>query len=275
VRVNKRLYRIVGIVVAILAAISLLVFTAEPDEATPPEIAFSEFLANVDEQRVDEVTIEGNRIRGGLGDGREFTTYAPAVTEALIADLHERGIAIQTGPESEESFWKQIAFAWLPILLIVGIFVFFIRRMQGGGGLLGRFGKSTARQFESRGPAATFEDVAGVEESKAELQEIIEFLREPAKFTRLGGRIPSGVLLVGPPGSRAPISSRCSSEWAPPACAISSDRPRRTRRASSSSTRSTPWGGSAARGSAVDTTSASRHSTSSWSSWTASRTTRA
>jgi cell division protease FtsH len=198
----------IGLGAFALLAIGLLVFAAEPEEAAPTEIAFSEFLANVDEQRVDEVTIEGNRIRGGLGDGREFTTYAPAVTEALIADLHERGIAIQTRPESEESFWKQIAFAWLPILLIVGIFVFFIRRMQGGGGLLGRFGKSTARQFESRGPAATFEDVAGIEESKAELQEIIEFLREPAKFTRLGGRIPSGVLLVGPPGTGKTLLAR-------------------------------------------------------------------
>ncbi len=122
--------------VAILAAISLLVFTAEPDAATPSEIAFSDFLARIEDQQVEEVTIEEGEIHGRLRDGGEFTTYAPVIADALIADLYDRGVAIRARPKVEPSAWAQILLAWLPILLIVGIFVFFVRQTQAGGGLL-------------------------------------------------------------------------------------------------------------------------------------------
>ncbi len=181
---NKRLYRNVGIGVAILATFSLLVFPAEPDATTPPEIAFSDFLTRIEDQQVDEVTIEEGQIHGRLRDGGEFTTYAPVIADALIADLYDRGIAIRAQPKTEPGAWAEILLAWLPILLIVGFFVFFVRQMQAGGGLATRFGKSGARRLDERGPRATFEDVAGIEEAKAELEEIIAFLREPKKFTR-------------------------------------------------------------------------------------------
>ncbi len=208
-RANQRLYRNVGIGVAILAAISLLVFTAEPpDEATSSEIAFSDFVARIEDQQVEEVTIEEGEIHGRLRDGGEFTTYAPVIADALIADLYDRGVAIRAQPKTEPSVWKEILLAWLPILLFVRIFIFFVRRMQAGGGPAMRFGKSKARLLGENQPKITFEDVAGVEESKAELEEIIEFLREPEKFTRLGGRIPKGVLLVGPPGTGKTLLAR-------------------------------------------------------------------
>ena len=167
---NKQLYRNVGIGVAILAAISLLVFTAEPDSTTPSEIAFSDFLARIDEQQVEEVTIEEGEIHGRLADGEEFTTYAPVIADALIADLYDRGIAIRAQPKTEPSVWEGILLAWLPILLIVGFFVFFVRQTQAGGGLVTRFGKSGARRLDARGPRVTFADVAGIEEAKAELE---------------------------------------------------------------------------------------------------------
>jgi cell division protease FtsH len=207
-RVNRRLSKNVALGAALLAAILLFVFAVAPVETAPSEIAFSEFLTRVEDGRVEEVTIEEGEIHGRLADGGEFATYAPVITEALIADLYDRGVAIRAQPRDEESSWKQILLAWLPILLFVGIFIFFVRRMQAGGGPAMSFGKSKAHLLGENQPKITFEDVAGVEESKAELEEIIEFLREPEKFTRLGGRIPKGVLLVGPPGTGKTLLAR-------------------------------------------------------------------
>jgi len=217
--VNKRLYRNIGIGVACLAAIWLLISTAESRyEVTPTEIDFSAFLIRIDREQVEEVTIEEGQINGRFTDGEEFTTYAPVISETLIADLHSQGIAIRAQPKTEPSIWEQILLEWFPILLIIGLFIFFMRRMQSGGGMAGRFGKSTARQFESHESTVTFDDVAGIEEAKFELEEIIAFLREPEKFTRLGGRIPKGVLLVGPPGTGKTLLARRLPGLLPPLC---------------------------------------------------------
>jgi hypothetical protein len=175
--------------------------------------------------------------------------------------------------------------------MLIGIWIFFMRQMQGGGrgGAMG-FGKSKAKLLTEKHGRVTFDDVAGIDEAKEELEEIVEFLRDPQKFQRLGGKIPKGALAGrsarGPvrrcwrapsrvrracPSSpfRAPTLSRCSSASAPAACATCSNRPRRTRPASSSSTRSTPWAGPVAPVLAAAMTSASRRSTSFWSRWTA------
>ena len=180
------------------------------------------------------------------------------------------------------------------MLLLIGVWIFFMRQMQSGGGKAMGFGKSRARLLTEKQGRVTFNDVAGIDEAKEELQEVVEFLKHP-QFQQVGGRIPKGVLLVGLPGTGKTLlaraiageanvpfttilgstSSRCSSASAPRACATCSSRRRSTRRASCSSTRSTRSGAIAAPAWAAATTSASRRSTSCWSRWTASRPTRA
>jgi cell division protease FtsH len=189
--------------VVILVIILLLVTMLKQEEPPPPELAYSEFITEVEHGAVESVTIEeGGRItgtKGGTGD--EFNTFAPAVTEELLAALKEADVKVRAQPREESSFWRQILIMWFPLLLFIGLWVFFIRQMQSGGGKAMSFGKSKARLLTESEHHVTFEDVAGIEESKVELEEIIAFLREPKKFTRLGGRIPKGVLLVGPPGT--------------------------------------------------------------------------
>ena len=198
---NQQFYKNMALWVVILVVILLLVTMLKQEQTAPPEIAFSDFLTNVETDRVEEVTIEEGNIHGRLIDGGEFTTYAPAITEDLLSQLHQREIQITAKPKEESSFWRQILIMWFPLLLFIGLWVFFIRQMQSGGGKAMSFGKSKARLLTESDHHITFEDVAGIEESKFELEEIIEFLRDPKKFTRLGGRIPKGVLLVGPPGT--------------------------------------------------------------------------
>jgi cell division protease FtsH len=181
--------------------ILLLVSMLKQEKPPPPDIAYSEFIGNVDDRRVDSVTIEEGHIHGTLSSGEEFNTYAPVISDDLLTRLAESDVKVTAKPLEESSFWRQILIMWFPLLLFIGLWVFFIRQMQSGGGKAMSFGKSKARLLTESEHQVTFEDVAGIEESKLELEEIIEFLREPKKFTRLGGRIPKGVLLVGPPGT--------------------------------------------------------------------------
>jgi len=146
------------------------------------------------------VTIQGKNIYGTYKDGREFKSYAPDDPE-LMKILREHNVKINAKPDEESSFWQNIFISWFPMLLLIGVWIFFMRQMQSGGGKAMAFGKSRARLFTSKENKVTFKDVAGVDEAKEELQEIIEFLTDPKKFTKLGGRIPKGVLLVGPPGT--------------------------------------------------------------------------
>jgi len=205
---NQQFYKNMALWVVILVMILLLVTMLRQGETPPPDLAYSDFLARVEAGDVQSVLIEEGHISGQLGDGSDFSTFAPTVGEELLAKLRAQNIEIRAQPKPEAGFWRQVLMMWFPMLLIVGLWVFFIRQMQAGGGKAMSFGKSRARLLTENQHQVTFEDVAGVEESKFELEEIIAFLREPKKFTRLGGRIPKGVLLVGPPGTGKTLLAR-------------------------------------------------------------------
>src|SRR6056297_398083 len=209
-RVNQQFYKNLALWVVILVVMLLLFTTLKQNESAPPNVAYSEFMESVRTGQVEAVTIEEGHIQGKYMDGRKFTTYAPptAITNDLLAQLEDQGIRTEAKPRDEGSFWRQILIMWFPLVLFIGLWVFFIRQMQSGGGKAMSFGKSKARLLTENQHSVTFKDVAGIEESKTELEEIIEFLREPKKFTRLGGRIPKGVLLVGPPGTGKTLLAR-------------------------------------------------------------------
>ena len=171
------------------------------------EIIYSDFLSNVDKGQVAEVTIQGESISGRLTNGTFFKTYAPKDADA-IALLKEKGVRISAKPADDSPWYMTLLVSWLPMLLLIGVWIFFMRQMQGGGGKAMAFGKSRARLVTDKSKKVTFADVAGVEEAKAELQEVIDFLRDPKKYTRLGGRIPKGLLLVGQPGTGKTLLAR-------------------------------------------------------------------
>ena len=178
-------------------------FGNRPAQTRPLE--YSQFYAKVTEGSVDKVTIEGRKIQGALKGGEVFTTYSPETdNRALIGDLLKHGVMVEGKPPEEQSLLLQIFINWFPMLLLVGVWVFFMRQMQGGGGGRGGamgFGKSKARMLTEEQNKTTFEDVAGVEEAKEEVGELVEFLRDPSKFQKLGGHIPKGVLMTGNPGT--------------------------------------------------------------------------
>jgi cell division protease FtsH len=168
-------------------------------------VSYSDFLSMVESESVLQVTIQGDDISGISARG-PFETFTPKDPE-LIKLLRSKGVKISAKPE-EDSSWFRVLFSWVPMLLLVGVWIFFMRQMQGGGGKVLSFGKSRARLMSDAQEKITFDDVAGIDEAKEELQEIIEFLREPKKYTRLGGRIPKGVLLVGAPGTGKTLLAR-------------------------------------------------------------------
>jgi len=165
------------------------------------DISFSEFLKEVDNGRVAQVNIEGNNISGILSDGKNFTTYAPNDPN-LVEKLSNKGVGITATPTDDKMpSLLGVLLSWFPMLLLIGVWIFFMRQMQGGkGGAMG-FGRSKAKLMSDSKKKVTFHDVAGVDEAKEEVQEVVEFLRDPRKFMRLGGKIPKGALLVGPPGT--------------------------------------------------------------------------
>jgi len=206
--VNQQFYKNMALWVVILV-VMLLLFTMLRQEAdAPPDLAYSDFIVSVREGQVEQVTIEEGNIEGKLVDTGEFTTYAPTISESLLALLDEKQVKVIAKEKDEGSLWRQVLIMWFPLVLFIGLWIFFIRQMQSGGGKAMSFGKSKARLLTENQQAVTFKDVAGIEESKSELQEIIEFLKEPKRFTRLGGRIPKGVLLVGPPGTGKTLLAR-------------------------------------------------------------------
>ena len=172
------------------------------------EISYTQFLNEVEKGNISEVTIAGQKITGRSRDNRSFQSYAPD-DPSLIKTLTDKGVNITVKPNSDGSTsLLGILLSWFPMLLLIGVWIFFMRQMQSGGrGAMG-FGKSKAKLLTERQGRVTFEDVAGVDEAKEELQEIVEFLRDPQKFQRLGGRIPRGALLVGPPGTGKTLIAR-------------------------------------------------------------------
>lgn len=170
-------------------------------KATQKEISYSTFRQDVDQGAIKSVTLQGNRIIGSYVDGSgSFKTLAPSDSE-LIPTLFKHKVEIQVRQEEDNPWYLTAIISWLPMIFLIAIFVFFMRQMQAGGGKAMSFGKSRARLITESQNKVTFQDVAGVEEAKEELKEIIDFLRDPKKFTRLGGKIPKGVLLMGGPGT--------------------------------------------------------------------------
>ncbi|MBF0401372.1 MAG: ATP-dependent zinc metalloprotease FtsH [Magnetococcales bacterium] len=171
-------------------------------------IPFSDFLYQLEQGRVTEVVVQGRTLTGVLADGASFSTYTPEDPD-LMRMLREKKVNISARPPEETPLLLTVLISWFPMLLLIGVWIFFMRQMQGGGGRGAMsFGKSKARVLSEQQSKVTFADVAGIDEAKEELQEIIEFLKSPQKFQRLGGKIPKGVLLIGPPGTGKTLLAR-------------------------------------------------------------------
>ncbi len=200
---NIALWVIIGILLIML----FNMFQGTAREEQVKQMDYSDFLAEVDTNNVQNVTIDGGKITGEIDSGQKFVTFAPD-DPGLVARLEAAGVKFSGAPEETQSFLSQIFFTLLPMLLIVGIWIFFLRQMQSTGGKAMGFGKSKAKLLTEGHGRVTFEDVAGIDEAKEELQEIVEFLRDPHKYQRLGGKIPKGALLIGPPGTGKTLLAR-------------------------------------------------------------------
>ena len=193
--------------VAAGAIIILLWSLLQTPSMVKPDVAFSQFLTDVEEKKVEEVTINGTQVRGIFQDGTAFKTVLPPQFNDLVKVLRENKVKIEV-KDANKSPWYSYLFTGFPIILLILFWVFFMRQMQSGGNKAMSFGKSRAKLFSAIQKKMTFKDVAGVEEAKEELQEIVGFLKEPQKFQKLGGRIPKGVILIGAPGTGKTLLAR-------------------------------------------------------------------
>ena len=203
---NLALWMVIGLVVVLL----FNVFGGLTEKNTF-EPNYSDFLRNVEAGRVESVTIRGNLVTGKLKDGGEFRTFIVDSPD-FVKSLRDKGVRISVKPLDQNPWYMSLLISWFPMVLFIGVWIFFMRQMQGGGAKALSFGKARARLISEKHNKVTFNDVAGVEEAKEELQEIIEFLKDPQKFTRLGGRLPKGALLVGPPGTGKTLLAKARSE---------------------------------------------------------------
>ena len=195
--------------VIVLLIVGLFQLYQNPKQSiTSDKVPFSSFLKNLEEGRVIEVEIKGNEIKGVLSDGTAFNTYAPNDPN-LVEKLSSKGVNITASPQNDKMpSLLGILLSWFPMLLLIGVWIFFMRQMQGGkGGAMG-FGRSKAKLLSEARGKVTFNDVAGIDEAKEEVEEMVEFLKDPRKFRRLGGKIPKGALLIGPPGTGKTLLAR-------------------------------------------------------------------
>jgi len=194
-KIPKNLFLLVAVLIGII-----LLFTFSTGTRQGKEVSFSSFMDMADSNQLTEVIIKGNLITGRTTNQELFVSVLPKYYHQLPQELYQRGIPFRFEPDGSNSLFFAILSSWLPIILIIGVWIFFMKQMQGGNKIMG-FGKSQHHKIDEDARKYSFADVAGIDESKAELDEIVEFLKDPSKFEKLGGRIPTGVLLVGEPGT--------------------------------------------------------------------------
>ncbi|MFH2139303.1 MAG: ATP-dependent zinc metalloprotease FtsH [Pseudomonadota bacterium] len=199
----NNLFKSIGIwmVVAMVLMTVFNQFNARQMQTAQVQLDYSQFLEAVRSGQIEKVTIEGRTLKAVTPDGKRITSFAPSDIW-LVSDLLKYGVKVEAKPDEEQGFFTQVFISWFPMLLLIGVWVFFMRQMQGGkGGGAFSFGKSKARMLDDSKERVTFADVAGCDEAKEEVSELVDFLRDPGKFQNLGGRIPRGVLMVGSPGT--------------------------------------------------------------------------
>ncbi|RPI53212.1 MAG: cell division protein FtsH, partial [Deltaproteobacteria bacterium] len=192
---NLSLWLVIGLVMVFIFNLF-----NEPQKSIQ-EIPYSGFLEHVEKGEVTSVVIQGDKLDGVFESQAPFFTVIPGQDSDMLHLLKEKGVTIQVKPVEDTPWYLTLLISWFPMLLLIGVWIFFMRQMQTGGGRALSFGRSKAKLVTNESTKVTFKDVAGIEEAKEELSEIIDFLKDPKKFTRLGGRIPKGVLLIGSPGT--------------------------------------------------------------------------
>jgi cell division protease FtsH len=203
----NQLQKNIALVLTVLLVFLLVWQLFNQPKNSQKEIIYSEMLSSLEKGEITEVTIQGENITGKLSNGNIFKTYAPK-DDKIVTQFREKGVKITARPPEDSPWYMTLLVSWFPMLLLIGVWIFFMRQMQSGGGKAMAFGKSRARLITDKSKKVTFADVAGIDEAKAELEEVIDFLKDPKKYTKLGGRIPKGLLLVGPPGTGKTLLAR-------------------------------------------------------------------